>query len=75
MNRQPSLFGWYKQELRPLITVSSKHRRISNVLIAYSGSMESAKAMKRFAQLRLWPDANLRGGNLRARQGDCQITT
>ncbi len=46
--------------VRPLITVSPKHRRINNVLIAYSGSMESAKAMKRFAQLRLWPDANLR---------------
>ena len=30
------------------------------VMIAYSGSMESAKAMKRFVQLRLWPDVRLK---------------
>lgn len=46
--------------VRPLITVAPEYRSINNVLIAYSGSMESAKAMKRFAQLRLWPEANLR---------------
>jgi nucleotide-binding universal stress UspA family protein len=28
--------------------------------IAYSGSMESAKAMKRFAQMRLWPGVELK---------------
>lgn len=46
--------------VRPLIAVSEKYRSISRVLIAYSGSMESAKAMKRFVQMRLWPDAELR---------------
>jgi len=46
--------------VRPIIAVSSQFRPISKVLIAYSGSMESAKAMKRFVQLRPWPDAKLR---------------
>lgn len=46
--------------VRPLIAVSEKYRSISRVLIAYNGSMESAKAMKRFVQLRLWPGAELK---------------
>ncbi len=46
--------------VRPLIAVTDQHRSISRVLIAYSGSMESATAMKRFVQMRLWPDAELR---------------
>lgn len=46
--------------VRPLIAVSEKDRRIARVLIAYNGSMESAKAMKRFVQLRLWPAAELK---------------
>jgi len=46
--------------VRPLIAVSDKFRPIQKVLIAYSGSMESAKTMKRFVQLRLWPDVRLK---------------
>jgi len=46
--------------VRPIIAVSDTVRPIRRVLIAYSGSMESAKAMKRFVQLRLWPDAKLK---------------
>ena len=46
--------------VRPLIAVSEKFRSISRVLIAYNGSMESAKAMKRFVQMRLWPGAELK---------------
>ena len=46
--------------VRPLIAVAEEFRPISRVLIAYSGSMESAKAMKRFVQMRLWPDAELK---------------
>lgn len=45
---------------RPLIAVTDKFRSISRVLIAYSGSMESATAMKRFVQMRLWPGVELR---------------
>lgn len=46
--------------VRPIIAVSEKYRPISRVMIAYSGSMESAKAMKRFVQMNLWPEARLR---------------
>lgn len=41
--------------VRPIIAVSQRFRPILRVLIAYNGSMESAKAMKRFIQLRPWP--------------------
>lgn len=46
--------------VRPLIAVSKGFYPVTKVLIAYSGSMESAKAMKRFVQMRLWPEAKLR---------------
>jgi len=46
--------------VRPIIAVSSQFRPVGIALIAYSGSMESAKTMKRFVQLRPWPDAKLR---------------
>ena len=46
--------------VRPLIAVTDKYRTINRVLIAYSGSMESAKSMKRFVQMRLFPDAQLK---------------
>lgn len=46
--------------VRPLLAVSPDSRPIRKVLIAYSGSMESAKTMKYFAQLRLWPKAHVR---------------
>jgi len=46
--------------VRPLIAVSETYRSVNRVLIAYGDSMESAKAMKRFIQLRLWPDAQLK---------------
>ncbi|MCL6503967.1 MAG: universal stress protein [Pirellulales bacterium] len=46
--------------VRPLLAVSDVYRPIRRVLICYSGSMESAKTMKRFVQLGLWPEAELR---------------
>lgn len=46
--------------VRPLIAVSKGFYPVKKVLIAYSGSMESAKAMKRFVQMRLCPEAKLR---------------
>lgn len=45
--------------VRPMLAVADKPREISRVLIAHSGSMESAKAMKRFVQMRLWPGVAL----------------
>lgn len=46
--------------VRPLIAEAKVFRDIQRVLIAISGSMESAKAMKRFVQMGLWPHAELK---------------
>ncbi len=46
--------------MRPIIAVSKKFRPIHRVLVAYSGSIESANAMRRFMQLRLWPNTRLK---------------
>lgn len=46
--------------VRPLIANAEEYRPIRRVLIAYSGSVESAKTMKRFIQFRLWPEMTLR---------------
>ncbi|MEO0529043.1 MAG: universal stress protein [Planctomycetota bacterium] len=51
--------------VRPLIAVGPHYPREGNrpverVLVAYSGSPESAKTMRRFVQMRLWPDALVR---------------
>lgn len=49
-----------QEGVRPLVAVTNEDRHVERVLIAYSGSMESAKTMKRYTQLRLWPAAKLR---------------
>ncbi|MDC0935796.1 universal stress protein [Pirellulales bacterium] len=49
-----------QEGVRPLLAVTNEDRQVERVLIAYSGSMESAKTMKRFTQMRLWPNATLR---------------
>lgn len=54
-----ALIRLVSQGVRPIIAVSRQFRSIRNVLIAYSGSMESAKAMRRFVQLNLWPNVRL----------------
>ncbi len=46
--------------VRPILAVAREYRPIRRVLVAYSGSMESAKALKQFVQLRLWPDVTLK---------------
>jgi nucleotide-binding universal stress UspA family protein len=46
--------------VRPLLAVPKGFEPVNKVLISYSGSMESAKAMKRFIEMNLWPDAKLR---------------
>ena len=47
------------QGVRPIIAVSPQFRSIRRVLIAYSGSMESAKAMRRYVQLNPWRNVDL----------------
>lgn len=46
--------------VRPLLAVAPQFRRVGRVMIAYSGSVESAKAMKQFMLLRPWRDFQLR---------------
>ena len=49
-----------REGVRPLLAVSDADREIKRVMICYSGSMESAKTMRRFVHLRMWPQAQLR---------------
>jgi nucleotide-binding universal stress UspA family protein len=71
------------QGVRPIIAVSPEYREIRKVLIAYSGSMESAKAMRRYVQSRPWPNVSLKvvffgenndrsGNRLKAAQEYCR---
>jgi nucleotide-binding universal stress UspA family protein len=46
--------------VRPILAVTPQQRTIERVLIAYSGSPESAKTMKRFVQMRIWPNLAMR---------------
>jgi len=46
--------------VQPILAVSDNYREVRRVLLTYSGSPKSAAAIKRFVQLRLWPDAALR---------------
>jgi nucleotide-binding universal stress UspA family protein len=45
--------------VRPILAVSPRFREVKRALVAYSGSMASAKTMRRFVQMRLWPDVHL----------------
>ena len=56
--------------VRPLLVVTPQPLRVRRTLIAYSGSMESAKAMRRFVQLRLWPETQLRIVTFKHRRGN-----
>ena len=49
-----------QEGVRPLLAVSDTDRPIKKVLIAYSGSMESAKTMRRFVHMRMWPEAKIK---------------
>ena len=47
------------QGVRPILAVADTYRPVKKALIAYSGSMESAKAMRHFLHLKPWPDVRL----------------
>ena len=47
------------QGVRPILAVAEDYRPIKKVLVAYSGSMESAKAVRHFLHLKPWPDVAL----------------
>ncbi|MDA1233001.1 MAG: universal stress protein [Planctomycetota bacterium] len=42
--------------VRPILAVAKDYRPIRRVLLAYSGSMRSASAIKQFVTMQLWPD-------------------
>jgi nucleotide-binding universal stress UspA family protein len=46
--------------VRPILAVPEEHRPIRRVLVAYSGSLESAKTFKQFVLSGLYPDAAVR---------------
>lgn len=46
--------------VRPILAVCKGYYQVRKVLIAYSGSAESAHAMKNFAQMRLWQNPLVR---------------
>ena len=60
MEPRDALIRLVSHGVRPIIAVSPEIRPICNVLIAYSGSMESAKAMRRYVQLNPWRNVRLR---------------
>jgi nucleotide-binding universal stress UspA family protein len=47
------------QGVRPILAVAEEYRPVKKALIAYSGSMESAKAIRHFLHLKPWPDVSL----------------
>lgn len=47
------------QGVRPILTVAETYRPVKKVLLAYSGSMESAKAIRHYLNLNPWPEVNL----------------
>lgn len=49
-----------EEGVRPVIAAAPQYRTIRKALIAYSGSMESAKAMQRFIQFQSWPDVKVK---------------
>ena len=46
--------------IRPILAVSREYREINRVVIAYNGSIESAKAMKYFVNADLWDNLKVR---------------
>jgi len=46
--------------VRPIVADPTEFRPIRRALIAYNGSMGSAKTLRRFIQLRPWPEAAVR---------------
>lgn len=45
--------------VRPILAVTETYRPVERALVAYNGTLTAAKAMKRFAQMNLWPGVDL----------------
>lgn len=58
--------------VRPILAVSDSYRPVGRVLVAYSGSLESAKTFKHFVQSGLYPDAAVRVIHFGRDAANCQ---
>ncbi len=58
-NPDDVLIRLISEGVRPILAVPKAYRPIRKVLVAYNGSMESAKALKQFVRMNLWPDIAL----------------
>ncbi len=56
---EDGLLNLIAKGVRPILTVSETPRTVRRVMIAFNGSLQSAKAMKRFIQMALWPDVKI----------------
>jgi nucleotide-binding universal stress UspA family protein len=56
---QNALIRLISQGVRPILAISTQYDPVRKALLAYSGSMESATAMRRFIQMGLWPDLEI----------------
>lgn len=52
---QDALLKLIAKGVRPILAVTDEAQPVRSAVIAYNGSPESAKAMKQFAQMSLWP--------------------
>ncbi len=59
-NPDDQIIRLLRHGVRPIIAVTDVHRPVKRVLIGYNGSMESAMAMKRFAQLGVASDVTVK---------------
>jgi len=48
------------QGVRPIVAAAEQHRTIHRVLLTQSGSIESAKTIKGFIRMRIWPEVLLK---------------
>jgi len=71
-NPDDMLIRIIKSGIRPILAVDKEYRDINNVMIAYNGSLEAAKAMKSFVQTRIYPNVNLRIVSFEKRKDDPQ---
>ena len=59
--------------VQPVLAVSSQFRPIRRILVAYSGSIESARTIRLCNQLDLWPDAEWKVIHIGKRSGDAPV--
>ncbi len=59
-NPDDMLISLIAKGVRPILAVAREYRPIKRVLVAYGGSMESAKALKQFVQSHLWAKITLK---------------